>query len=160
MEVRQRVRDIRLEDGWALVKLARVPDKPGIAALIFSPIATAGISVDLILQNASVDRLTDVSFTVRHEDVEGAVRRLEAIQDGVEAAGIETMDGLTKIELVGTGIVSAPAHISGLFSALGEAGVNVIAIGTSEVRISCLIEEKDRKKASKALHAAFRIREA
>ena len=160
MEVRQRVRDIRLEDGWALIKLVRVPDKPGIAALIFSPIAGAGISVDLILQNASVDRMTDVSFTVRSEDVEDTVRRLEAIEAGIEAAAIETLDGLTKIELVGTGIVSAPAHISGLFSALGEAGVNVIAIGTSEVRISCLIDGEHREKASEALHAAFRIREA
>ena len=160
MEVRQRVSDIRLEDGWALIKLVRVPDKPGIAALIFSPIAAAGISVDLILQNASIDRMTDVSFTVRNEDVEGTVRRLEAIQEAIDAAAVETMENLTKVELVGTGIVSAPAHISVLFAALGEAGVNVIAIGTSEVRISCLIAGEDRQKASKALHAAFRIREA
>ena len=160
MEVRQRVSNIVLEDGWALIKLAKVPDKPGVAALIFTTIAGADISVDLILQNASVDRLTDVSFTVRHRDVDGTTQCLETIRDEVNAASIEKIEGLAKVELVGTGIVSDPSHVGGLFKALAAAEVNVITIGTSEVRISCLIAQKDKKKASEALHAAFQIREA
>ncbi len=160
MEVRQRVSDIVVEEGWALIKLGRVPDKPGIAAQIFLTIANAHISVDLILQNASVDRMTDISFTVRRDDVESTVGCLEAIRDEVAVDSIEAMQRLTKVELVGTGIVSDPSYVGGLFKALGESQVNVIAIGTSEVRISCLIQQEDQKKAADALHGAFQVREA
>ena len=158
MEVRQRVREVVVEDGWALVKVTGVPDRPGIAAEIFGAVSDAEISVDLIFQNASVDRLTDVSFTVRQPDGSKASVALEGIASTVEAKKVEALEGLAKVQLVGMGILSDPVHVGRLFSALAEANVNVIAIGTSEIRISCLIRQEDQKRAREALDAAFRGR--
>lgn len=157
MEIRQRVREVRRSDGWALVKVHRVPDRPGISAGIFGAIAEAGISVDLILQNASVERFTNVSFTVRQDEATRAVQCLKALQDQLGAAGIEAIEHLSKVEIVGTGILSDSSHVGLLFQALADAEVNVLAIGTSEVRISCLLHQDQGTRAAKALNAAFHV---
>ncbi|MBI3743220.1 MAG: ACT domain-containing protein [Chloroflexi bacterium] len=155
MEIRERVREVVVEDGWALIKVAGVPDQPGIAAKIFGRVAEAGLSVDLILQNASADRVTDVSFTVRQRDLARAKEPLAAVQQQIGARGVETLDDLTKLQLVGTGIMTDPAYVGRMFKVLADAGVNILAIGTSEIRISCLIKHGDAAKAQKALNAAF-----
>ena len=157
MEIRQRVREVLMDDGWALVKVNRVPDRPGISAGIFGAIAEAGISADLILQNASVERFTDVSFTVRQAEAARAVQCLEALHGQLGAEGVEAIEHLSKAEIVGTGILSDSSHVGLLFQALADAEVNVLAIGTSEVRISCLIHQGQRKRAEKALNVAFHV---
>ena len=157
MEIRQRVREVVIEDGWALVKLVGVPDQPGIAAKIFGRVAEVGLSVDLILQNASADRITDVSFTVRHRDLARAKEALAAVQQQIGARGVEALDDLTKLQLVGTGIMTDPTYVGRMFKVLADAGVNILAIGTSEIRISCLIKRSDAAKAQTALNAAFQV---
>ena len=157
MEIRQRVRDVTVEDGWAQIDVLQVPDRPGIAAQIFGKIAAAGLSVDMIVQNAGVHRNTDVSFTVREEEAQRAVDVLRGIQDEIGAQGIEAKAQLTKIQLVGTGILSDPSSVGRLFATLAEVGVNILCIGTSEVRISCLVDGKAKTKVPKALDAAFRV---
>ena len=157
MEIRQRVSDIVVEDGWALLKLVRVQDRPGVAGRIFSSIAEAGISVDLILQNASVHRYTDVSFSVRQADLGPALDVVRSLEGDVGAGGVEALERLAKVEIVGTGILSDSSHVGLLFSSLAAAKVNILVIGTSEVRISCLIHGKDRTRARKALYAAFKV---
>jgi aspartate kinase len=157
MEIRQRVREVVIDDGWALIKLVGVPDQPGIAARIFGRVAEAGLSVDLILQNASVDRATDVSFTVPQKDLAAARDTVAEVQRDVSARAVETLDDLTKVQIVGTGIMTDPSYIGRMFKALADAGVNILAIGTSEIRISCLIKRQDASKAQRALNAAFHV---
>ena len=157
MEIRQRVRDVVIENGWALLKINGVPDRPGVAARIFGAIAEAGIAVDLILQNAGVQRMTDISFTVRQAQLAPAEQTLRSLIAEVGAAGIVAHPDLAKVQLVGTGILSDPAYVGGMFRALADAGVNILAIGTSEIRISCLVAHADKEKAGAALHAAFRV---
>lgn len=160
MEIRQRVREVHTEDGWALVKVLRVPDQPGIAARIFGTIAEAGVSVDIILQNASVNRMTDVSFTVRQEDVARAAACVKDVTSSIGAAGVETRERLAKVQIVGTGILSDPTIVGHMFRALADAQVNILAIATSEIRISCLIAQEERGRAEKALRAAFEATQA
>ena len=160
MEIRQRVREVHTEDGWALVKVLRAPDQPGIAARIFAAIAEAGVSVDIILQNASVNRMTDVSFTVRQEDAARAVACLRDTVKDIGAAGVETRERLAKVQIVGTGILSDPTIVGHMFRALADAQVNILAIATSEIRISCLIAQEERGRAEKALRAAFEATQA
>ncbi len=157
MEVRQRVQAVVVEDGWSLLKVDRVPDKPGIAAKIFGAVADLGVSVDLILQNASVQRMTDLSFTVSQSDVARVVDALGPVCAEIGAAGVEALNDLTKIELVGTGILSDPAYVGRMFRVLADAEVNILAIGTSEIRISCLIEQAAQSRAKQALDKAFQV---
>ena len=156
MEIRQRVRDVAVEDGWALIRVLHVPDRPGIAAQIFGRVAAEGLSVDMILQNASVERSTDVSFTVRSTEVPRALRLMGEVQDQIGAKGVEAVEDLAKIQLVGTGILTDPSYLGNLFGTLAEADVNILCIGTSEVRISCLVEAPAKERALRALHKAFR----
>lgn len=155
MEIRQRVREVVVDDGWALVRVEGVPDRPGIAAQVFGKVAAAGIPVDLILQNASVERSTDLSFTVRSEHAERVLGLLREVQAQIGAHGVEALDRLAMIQLVGTGILSDPSSIGRLFRVLADANVNILAIGTSEVRITCLVKSEARERARKALHQAF-----
>jgi aspartate kinase len=155
MEVRQRVREVVVEDGWALVKVIQVPDRPGVAAALFEKIAEAGLSVDLILQNASVERSTDMSFTVRQGDVAKAKACVGAVQDTIQAKAVEAQENLAKVQIVGTGILTDPTYVGRMFRALADARVNVLAIGTSEIKITCLIHAEDQRKARRALDAAF-----
>ena len=155
MEVRQRVREVVGEDGWALVRLTGVPDRPGVAALIFRAVADAGVSVDMILQNASVERVTDISFTLKAGKEAPVLKALLRKQDEIGAAAIDSIQDLAVVQLVGTGILTDPSYVGHMFRVLADAGVNVLAIGTSEVRISCLIDSEDKNRALKALNEAF-----
>ncbi len=157
MEVRQRVREVVAENGWSLIKIIRVPDRPGIAAAIFGRLAEQGISVDMILQNASVERSTDLSFTVRQEDAARARACIEAIRGAIQAHDVEALEDLAKVQIVGTGILTDPSYVGRMFRALGDARVNILAIGTSEVKITCLIRAEDRQRARRALDAAFHV---
>ena len=160
MEIRQRVREVAVKDGWSLVRLSHVPDRPGVAAMIFSQVAQAGISVDMILQNASVERSTDVSFTVRSEDAPTALRLLKEAQADIGAKRVEVIDNLAIVRLVGTGILTDPSYVGRLFRVLADAGGNILAIGTSEVSISCLVEADAKERAMSALHKAFQVDQA
>lgn len=139
------------------MKLEGVPDKPGIAAQVFGIVAKANISVDQILQNSSVNKTTDISFTVRQDDVTATKKVLESLKAKTGAKKIEALERLAKIQLVGTGILNDPSYVGRLFKTLGDARVNIVTIGTSEVRISCLVHEGDQLKAKEALNSAFQV---
>lgn len=139
------------------MKLEGVPDKPGIAAQVFGAVAKAGISVELILQNAGVNKVTDISFTVRQADAAATRRILESLKAAVGARKADSLERLAKVQVVGTGILNDPAYVGQMFKALGEAKVNILAIGTSEVRITCLVREADQSRAKSALNDAFQV---
>ena len=155
MEQYSRVRGIANEAHVAKVTVIGVPDRPGIAYRIFQPLADAGINVDIIVQNVSHDGITDMSFTVADDDLGAAERLLEPVRGEIGAAAISSARGYGKVSIVGTGIQSHPGYAARMFGTLSESGINIQMITTSDIRITCLIDEQEVQNAARALHAAF-----
>jgi aspartate kinase len=160
MEQFNRVRGIAHDMDVAKVTVRGVPDQPGIAAAIFEPLAEQHVSVDTIVQNASVERLTDLTFTVHAGDFPKAVAVVERLAKQIGARDVVTDGELGKVSIVGTGIQSAPGYAARMFRALSDAGVNLDMISTSEIRITCIIRRSDVEKAVRALHQAFELEKA
>ena len=160
MEQFNKVRGIAHDPRIAKVTLRGVPDRPGIAASIFEPLAERHISVDTIVQNASVERLTDLTFTLDAKDLAAATPIVEELAKTVGATDVVADDDLGKVSIVGTGIQSAPGYASRMFRALSDADINVEMISTSEIRITCIIQRADVEKAVRALHKAFELEKA
>ena len=160
MEQRNKVSGIAADTDVARITLRGVPDQPGIAAALFEPLGEGGISVDTIVQNASVDRLTDLTFTVTRASLERALEIVKPL--AVEIGAPETLADthLAKVSIVGAGMQSGPGYASRMFRTLFEAGINIELITTSEIRITCLIDESQVPVAVRALHKAFELEEA
>ncbi len=157
MELRNKVRGVTYETNVAKVTLLGVADRPGIAATIFEPLAEVGISVDTIVQNASVDRLTDMTFTVARSDLTGALGVVRDIARAAGAREVASADNLAKVSIVGTGMQNAPGYASRMFRALFDAGINIEMITTSEIRITCIVGEDQARDAVRALHQVFEL---
>ena len=159
MEPTNRVRGIALDSDVAALTLRGVPDHPGIAASIFTPLAQAGISVDTIVQNASVERLTDLTFSVSHDLWEKAQEIVEPIAREIQARELLVDHNLSKVSIVGTGMQSGPGYAATMFQALADAGINVQLITTSEIRITAIIKQEQGAEAVRVLHRAFALDE-
>ena len=159
METRNKVRGVAADRNVAKITLLGAPDRPGIAAALFEPLAQEGISVDTIVQNASVERITDLTFTVAQTDLKRAVEVVETISKEIGSQGAVSAEHLAKVSVVGTGMQNAPGYAAAMFRALYEAGINIEMITTSEIRIACIIDEDHVPAAVQALHAAFRLEE-
>jgi aspartate kinase len=160
MEQRNKVMAIAHDLDVARITVRRVPDRPGIAASLFEPLGENGISVDTIVQNASIEKLADLTFTVSRHDLDRAMEIVNRIAAEIEAPEVMADTHLAKISIVGAGITSAFGYAGRMFRTLFEAGVNIELITTSEIRITCLIDESQIPKAVKALHKAFELEEA
>ncbi|MEE8472577.1 MAG: aspartate kinase [Dehalococcoidia bacterium] len=160
MEFRNKVRGIVHDLNVAKITVVGIPDKPGIAAAIFGPLAVAGVSVDTIVQNASVDKVADVTFTVTRADLAKAMPVVEEVARTIGARECASDAHLGKISVVGTGMQNTPGFAARMFSALYEAGINIQLITTSEIRITCIIEESRVQDALRALHRAFELETA
>ena len=137
--------------------MRQVPDRPGIAAHIFEPLAEAGISVDTIVQNASENNLTDLTFTLSEKDLLKAQNLMPALCESVGAAGFVANAGLGKVSIVGVGIQTAPGYAARMFRTLYDAGINIDLISTSEIRLTCLVDQHRVHDAVRALHDAFQL---
>jgi aspartate kinase len=157
METRAKVRGIALDQNVAKVTILGVPDKPGIASTVFEALAKANISVDTIVQNASVERITDLTFTVAKSDLDQAIRVVEPVVKSIGARGCVADSKLGKISIIGIGMQNTPGYAAKMFRALYDAGINIELITTSEIRITCIIHEDKAKDAVKALHRAFEL---
>ena len=157
MEVRNKVRGIAHDLNVAKVTILGVPDKPGIATRLFEALAKANNSVDTIVQNASVERITDLTFTVARTDLDEAMRVVEPVVKSIKAKGCVSDSKLGKVSIVGTGMQNTPGYAAKMFKALFEAGINIELITTSEIRITCIIHEDKVKDAVRALHKAFEL---
>jgi aspartate kinase len=144
----------------AKVTIAGVPDRPGIAAALFRPLAAAGINVDMIVQNVSEAGRTDISFTLPRDDLERAEPVLRSVAEEMGAEGVSADRKIAKVSLVGAGMKSDPGVAADMFDALAEAGINIAIISTSPIRISCVVGEDDVEAAVRAVHARFRLDEA
>ena len=155
MEQADKVRGIAHEQAIAKITVRGVPDRPGIAAQLFTPLAEAGVSVDTIVQNASVENLTDMTFTVDRGDAGEAQSVVESILPQLEASEVVADADLGSVSIVGTGMSTSPGFAARMFRTLFEQGINIELISTSEIRITCIVREAQVGDAVRALHAAF-----
>ena len=160
MEQRQKVRGIATDDGMAKLTLLDLADRPGMAAEVFAPLAEAGIPVDGIIQNVGHDGMADLSFIVAEADLDTAERLLRARLPELRARDLAVSSGLAKVSIVGAGIHNAPTYPARMFSALGDAGINIEMITTSDIRITCVIESRQLATAAAVLHRAFELEKA
>ncbi|MBN2645926.1 MAG: aspartate kinase [Desulfuromonadaceae bacterium] len=139
----------------AKISVLQVPDRPGIAAKLFSPLSEANITVDMIIQNVSTQGLTDLTFTVPRTDLKKALKIIDEAAKAIGAGGVTSDDKVAKVSIVGVGMRSHSGVASKMFSALSAEGVNLLMISTSEIKISCVIEDKYTELAVRVLHDAF-----
>ncbi len=137
------------------ITLKKVPDQPGIAAKIFSPIAEAGILVDMIIQNTRAGGKTDLTFTVPRSDFKTAFEIEKKVAEEIGAEKVWGDEDMAKVSVVGVGMRSHSGVASKMFTTLAKENINIIMISTSEIRISCVIEEKYAELAVRVLHTAF-----
>jgi len=157
MELRNRVSGIAHDTNVAKIMVIGVPDSPGMAKDIFEPLARANISVDTIVQNAGVDRVTDLTFTVSRTDVLKALSIVEPVGRSIGAQKVTSDKSLSKVSIVGTGMQNVPGYAARMFRALADEGINIQLITTSEIRITCIVDEGRVKDAVRALHKAFEV---
>ena len=157
VEDRNRVRGIAHEERVARLSVVGVPDRPGIAAAIFLPLAEADIAADVIIQTASHEGATDVSFTVSTADSRRATEILQGVAREMGARTVLEEDGLAKVSVVGSGIRGQPGVAATMFDTLAKNGINIEMISTSEIRITCIIKADRVADAVRALHQAFKL---
>jgi aspartate kinase len=140
----------------AKITLVAVPDRPGIAAAIFGPLADNGINVDMIVQNISQDaQATDLTFTLPIADLDRATSTLQAQQENLGYRELRADKNVAKISVIGVGMRSHAGVALRMFQALAEKGINIQVISTSEIKISILIAEEYTELAVRALHTAY-----
>ena len=141
----------------AKVTLTRVQDKPGVAANIFEPLSKNQINVDMVIQNISSDqKTTDITFTIKRDDLLKTIEILKSNKN-IEYENMSQNDKVSKISIVGAGMVSTPGVTYKMFRSLAEEKINILAISTSEIKLSVIINEDDTLKAIKKLHTVFEL---
>jgi len=160
MEVRNKVTSIVHDLDVAKITVVGVPDHPGIAAGIFEPLAKSGISIDTIVQNASIDNITDLTFTVAKSDLDRAIEVIKPIAQSIGARECVADPKLGKVSIIGTGMQNTPGYAARMFRVLSEKGINIELITTSEIRITCIVDEARVKDAVGALYQAFELERA
>jgi aspartate kinase len=139
----------------AKVTVFGVPDRPGISAALFEPLADANVNVDMIVQNTSKEGHTDISFTVPKADMGVAEKIVAEVAATIGAAGVSHDDAIAKVSLVGAGMKTSPGIAAKMFRVLADNSVNIEMISTSTIRISCVIGKSDLERAARSLHTAF-----
>ena len=156
-EIRNRVRGIATEKDVVKITVYSVVDRPGVAASIFEPLAESEISVDIIVQNASVSGTTDLTFTINAVDLDNAMEVVRKAAKDLGTENVASSSGFAKVSIVGTGMQDAPGYASRMFGALSEGGINIEMITTSEIRITCIISEDKVGDAARLLHEVFEL---
>lgn len=141
----------------ARITLRKVPDRPGIASRILNPISEAGIQVDMIIQNTRSGNMTDLTFTVAKSDYRAAMDISRKTAEKIQAEEVLGDENIAKVSVIGLGMRSHSGVASRMFETLASENINILMISTSEIRISCVIEEKYTELAVRALHSAFEL---
>jgi len=141
----------------AKITVVHVPDRPGIAARLFTPLAEHNIVVDMIIQNASLDGFTDMTFTVSRKDIKEATKLVEEAGRDISAKNVVVDQNVSKISIVGVGMVSHSGVAAKMFATLAHEGINILMISTSDIKISCVVEAKYTELAVMVLHDAFKL---
>ena len=151
------VRGAALTENEAKITLCNVPDRPGIAARIFNKLAREHINVDMIVQNVSHKRMTDISFTVPKSSLSRAIKTASKLSKEVGIQKVVSDVNIAKVSIVGVGMKSHPGVAAKCFSALAKNKINIEMISTSEISIACVVAKKSGKKALKVLHKEFKL---
>jgi len=149
------VRGVSIEKNQAKLTLRQIPDRPGNAARIFTALAGANLSVDMIVQSDGIGDTNDISFTLSKDDLPKASKVLESVAQEIGARGIETQDGIAKLSIVGIGMRSHSGVAAKMFAALSHGGINIQMISTSEIKTAVILEEGKIVEAANLVHEAF-----
>ncbi len=159
IEGQRSVRGVALDRKQARLSIVGVPDQPGIAHKIFGELAQKGVSVDVIVQCVSHDNLTELDFTVKRDEADKAKEELDRIATEIKASRTGVDKKVVKVSAVGAGMIDQPGVAAKMFRSLGDKGINIQMISTSEIRISCIVDESQGENAVKAIHDAFELHE-
>lgn len=152
------VTGVAQDKNQARITIMRVPDRPGLAGTIFNAVAGANINVDMIVQNiSSDDNATDISFTVSKAEGKKALEITRKVSDTLGTKGVDMNPDVAKVSIVGVGMQSHFGVAAQMFETLSKAGVNIMMISTSEIKISCIVDAAQLEKAVKALHDSFEL---
>ncbi len=149
------VSGITCDKNQARLTIKKVPDQPGVAAKIFTPLADAGIIVDMIIQSSPYEGRNDITFTVPHTDFKKALSISEAVALELDAGGVHGKDDIAKVSVIGVGMKNHSGVASKMFASLAAENINIRLISTSEIRISCVVDERYAELAVRILHSAF-----
>jgi aspartate kinase len=151
------IRGITLNKGEAKITVCDVPDRPGVAAKLFTKISRADVNVDMIVQNVSHTKHTDISFTVNKNGLSRALKISRAVAASMGAGDVLKDEDIARISLVGVGMKSYPGVAAKMFEALAKEKINIEMISTSDISISCIIKRKNASKAMRILHSKFKL---
>ena len=154
---REVVSGVTYDRDQAKITIVRVPDRAGIAARLFTPLAEQNIIVDMIIQNASIDGYTDLTFTVSRKDIKQANKLIEEAAKDIGAQKVEVDENVAKVSIVGVGMVSHAGVAAKMFATLAHEGINILMISTSEIKVSCVMQAKYTELAVMVLHDAFEL---
>jgi aspartate kinase len=157
MEQHRIVTGIAHDCKCAKIGIFDVPDKPGVASLIFSALAQAGVNVDMVIQSAMREERNDIAFTICSDDLPLALPVVDKIVKEIGASGMSHGDNVAKVSIVGAGMQSNPGVAAAMFEALAAEKINIQMISTSEIKVSCIIDEDKVVNAVKALHRKFEL---
>jgi len=157
MEQHRIVTGIAHDCKCAKIGIFDVPDKPGVASLIFSALARAGVNVDMVIQSAMREERNDIAFTICSDDLPLALPVVDKIVKEIGASGMSHGDNVAKVSIVGAGMQSNPGVAAAMFEALAAEKINIQMISTSEIKVSCIIDEDKVVTAVKALHRKFEL---
>ena len=152
---KEMVSGVTYDRDQAKITVVRVPDKPGVAARLFTPLSERNIVVDMIIQNASSDGYTDMTFTVSRKDIREATRITSEAAGAIGADKVGVDDNVAKVSIIGVGMISHSGVAARMFQALAREGINIMMISTSEIKVSCVVETKYTELAVTVLHDAF-----
>lgn len=158
MEIYRPVGGVTIDRDQARLAILKVPDRPGVAGDIFGALAEHRVSVDMIIQAFHQDgSVNDITFTVKRSDLDTARMVLEEVSARIGAQGIIADRDVAKLSIVGAGLMDQPDIAARMFSALGQADINIKMISTSDIRISCAISDTDAERAVKLVHDLFHL---
>ncbi|MFA4857802.1 MAG: ACT domain-containing protein [Candidatus Margulisiibacteriota bacterium] len=158
MEKKNFITGVALDENVAKIGILNVPDQPGIAARLFGALAQDNINVDMIIQSVHSQTLAaNMAFTVNKNEGRRAEEITRKVAAEMQAEGVLFDDKVAKVSIVGVGMISQPGVAANMFAALAEAGINIQMIGTSEIKISCVVALDQGKKAVRVLHKKFEL---
>ncbi|MBT5855905.1 aspartate kinase [bacterium] len=157
MEVNKPVTGIALKKDEAKLSIIHIPDQPGVAGKVFSTLADAGVNVDMIVQSTEQDGSNTITFTVSKDEYADASKVTNEVATALKAAKVDGDTTIAKVSIVGVGMISKPGIAARMFNCLGKNGINIQLITTSEIKVSCAIDESQGELAVQVLHAEFEL---
>jgi len=157
MENKKNVTGVTADKDEVKVTVERIPDQPGVAGKLFTRLAEYGVNVDMIIQNLQHNQKNDITFTINKDDLKKGRKQIEKIASDLGSENLFIDTDVAKVSIVGAGMITTPGIAAKMFSILGNENINIQMITTADIKVSCLIDEKDAERAVKLLHQSFEL---